>query len=195
MKRLLIPFVVAFGLSLGIGTGVVIMRAPKPAAVTAKAAPSKHDSSHTAQAKHDTTSAESPLPGNVPAATAAITPRNPGTPVLLASAHATAQNGEPAGAPSGAQKNVSTSDESKAPQVAAQIPAQDTVTGKRIAKVFGAMQALDAARVLEQMDDADVRTILASLNNKQQAAILGTFPTQRAATIMRATLRNVASDQ
>ncbi|MGI8507773.1 MAG: hypothetical protein ACR2MQ_00435 [Gemmatimonadaceae bacterium] len=157
MKRLLIPFVVAFGLSLGIATGVVIVRSPKPVAAAAKAVPSKLNSPHTAQAKHDTTSAESPLPGNVTAATAAaITPGNPGTPVLLASAHATPQNGEPTGAPPGAQKNVSVSDASKAPQAAAQIPAQDTVTGKRIAKVFGAMQARDAARVLEQMDDADV---------------------------------------
>lgn len=196
MKRLLIPFVVAFGLSLGIATGVVIVRSPKPVVAAAKAVPSKLNSPHPEQAKHDTTSAESPLPGNVPAtAAAAITPGTPGTPVLLASAHATPQKGEPTGALPRAQKDVSTMDESRAPQAAAQVPTQDTVTGKRIAKVFGAMQARDAARVLEQMDDADVRTILASLNNKQQAAILGTFPTQRAATIMRATLRNVASDQ
>ncbi len=196
MKRLLIPFIVAFGLSLGIATGVVIVRSPKPVAAAAKAVPSKLNSPNTAQAKHDTNSAESSLPGSVPAApAAAITPGNSGTPALLASAHATPQNGEATGAPPGVQKNVSTREESKAPQAAAQIPAQDTVTGKRIAKVFGAMQPRDAARVLEQMDDVDVRTILASLNNKQQAAILGTFPTQRAATIMRATLRNVATDQ
>lgn len=200
MKRLLIPFVAAFGLSLGIATGVVIVRAPKkPAATTAKAAPSKPDSSHAAQAKHDTASAVSPLPGNVPnvpaAAAIAAAPGNTGTPVMLASAHTTSQNGEPTEASLGARTGLPTSNESKAPSAAAQIPAQDTLVGRKIAKVFGAMQARDAARVLEQMDDADVRTILSSLNNKQQAAILGTFPTQRAATIMRATLRNVGSDQ
>ena len=51
------------------------------------------------------------------------------------------------------------------------------------------MQARDAARVLEQMDDNDVRVILASLPNKQQAAILGNFPSERAATLMRESLR------
>ena len=51
------------------------------------------------------------------------------------------------------------------------------------------MQARDAARVLQQMDDNDVRVILTSLPNKQQAAILGNFPAQRAASLMRESLR------
>ena len=77
-----------------------------------------------------------------------------------------------------------------APTVAAAKNPADTVPpGKRIAKVFAAMQARDAARVLEQMDDNDVRVILASLPNKQQAAILGNFPSQRAAGLMRESLR------
>lgn len=59
--------------------------------------------------------------------------------------------------------------------------------------MFGAMQPKDAARVLEQMGDDDVRSILGSLSSKQQAAILGTFPTQRAATILQATLRTASS--
>lgn len=201
MKRLVIPFVAAFGLSLGIATGVVIVRAPKVAAVTAKASPSKLGSPHAAQAKHDAASAASPLPGNLPnvqsapATAPVMTPASAGVSVALASAHPTAQNSGQTEAALGTQKSLPTSNESKAPSATAQVPVQDTTVGRKIAKVFGAMQARDAARVLEQMDDVDVRTILSSLNNKQQAAILGTFPTQRAATIMRATLRNVGSDQ
>lgn len=174
MKRLLIPFVAAFGLSLGIATGVVIARAP----IT-----------HTAQAKRDASVVVSRRPNNGPAVAVLASPANTGAPVVLASAHVTAPVGEPSGAPEVHKGEL------RAPSTPLAVPAQDTLTGRKLAKVFGAMQPRDAARVLEQMDDADVRTILASLNNKQQAAILGTFPTQRAAVIMRATLRNVGADQ
>lgn len=187
MKRMLIPFVAAFGLSLGIATGAVMMRAPKAAAV-AKTGEPKPDSANAAAAKHDTssklaaalpdepgatqaTSATAGVAGSMAGSMAGSTPA--AAPVLLASAQVSPTRNE---------------------AVATATP-QDTITGRKLAKVFGAMQARDAARVLEQMDDSDVRAILASLSNKQQAAILGTFPTQRAATIMRATLRDVGGEQ
>ncbi len=53
MKKLLIPFIASFGLSLGIATGVVMVRAPKPvvSATTDKvaAANQKPDSAVTAK--------------------------------------------------------------------------------------------------------------------------------------------------
>ncbi len=197
MKRMLIPFVAAFGLSLGIATGAVMMRAPKAAAVAktgepkpdfANAAAANAAAANAAAAKHDTssklaaalpdepgatqaTSATAGVAGSMAGSMAGSTPA--AAPVLLASAQVSPTRNE---------------------AVATATP-QDTITGRKLAKVFGAMQARDAARVLEQMDDSDVRAILASLSNKQQAAILGTFPTQRAATIMRATLRDVGGEQ
>lgn len=59
----------------------------------------------------------------------------------------------------------------------------------RIAKIFGAMSAKDAARVLQQLDDADVQTVLGGLNDRQAAAILAGFPPERAAAISRAVMR------
>ncbi len=56
---------------------------------------------------------------------------------------------------------------------------------QRLAKIFGAMQAKDAAKVLEQMTDSDIRAILGLMGDRQAAAIIATFPAQRAATIAR----------
>jgi hypothetical protein len=55
----------------------------------------------------------------------------------------------------------------------------------RLGKIFGSMQPKEAARVLEQMADADVVTILAMLNDRQAAAVLANLPPQRAAQISR----------
>lgn len=199
MNRLLIPFVAAFGLSLGVATGVVMMRAPKTIAAVAKTAQPTKDSIHAGVVKHDTSS-QAARPD--PAASATAEPANAANvasgPVMLASKQGMGSKGDP-GSNEAAPANttaaaISGTQKAKAPVGQAGV-SPDTVVGKKLAKVFGAMQAKDAARVLQQMDDGDVQAILASLSNKQQAAILETFPTQRAATIMRATLRNAGSEQ
>lgn len=51
------------------------------------------------------------------------------------------------------------------------------------------MPARDAAKVLAQMDDADVRLILDALGEKQAAAILQNFPADRAAAISKYAIR------
>ena len=60
---------------------------------------------------------------------------------------------------------------------------------RRLAKYFGAMPAKDAAKILEQMDDRDVQTILSFVGDRQAGAILGNMPPTRAASIGRASLR------
>lgn len=65
----------------------------------------------------------------------------------------------------------------------------ETVQPKRIAKIFASMPARDAAKVLVQMDDADVHLILDALGEKQAAAILQNFPADRAATISKGAIR------
>jgi hypothetical protein len=63
------------------------------------------------------------------------------------------------------------------------------ITPDKIGKIFAAMPARDAAKVLEQLDDSDVQSILGSLSGKQAAAILQSFPPIRAAAISKAALR------
>ncbi len=59
----------------------------------------------------------------------------------------------------------------------------------KLAKIFAAMPAKDAAKVMEQLDDHEVQSLLESLNEKQAAAILQNFPSARAAAISKAALR------
>lgn len=220
MKKLLIPFIASFGLSLGIATGVVMVRTPKPAVVakTDKAAVPSAKSDSAGVAKGGATTA---VTDSVNSASAAATgqPVNadvagtsgatvPGATVpgdAGASAQSSASHDAPvrddatksnATAPPAHTPNTKlASTASAAPKtvIPAMKPATDSLIGRRLAQVFAAMQPKDAARVLEQMGDSDVRAILGSLSSKQQAAILGSFPTQRAALILQATLRTASS--
>jgi MgtE-like protein len=212
MKKLIVPFVAAFGLSLGLATGVVVMRAPKtaplPAVAKQVASARKSDSSTIARdsaisssataaaadqaAPNADTAATQAIPAapNVENSAASPVPTKPGSNPVAA-----VKQGEPSSAlknsPSVAGPTVPVKLVVK-PIPAAARPVSDSLIGRRLAQVFGAMQAKDAARVLEQMDDTDVRAILGSLSSKQQAAILGSFPTQRAASILQATLRTAS---
>ena len=73
-------------------------------------------------------------------------------------------------------------------KTAASNASQTALPELRLAKIFGAMQAKDAARVLEQMSDTDIRLILALMSDRQAAAILSALPAARAATITRGSL-------
>jgi hypothetical protein len=61
---------------------------------------------------------------------------------------------------------------------------------KRISRVFAAMAPRDAAKVLEQMNDADVSIILGNLTEKQTGAIMALLPAPRVAAISRGALRS-----
>jgi hypothetical protein len=222
MKKLLIPFIASFGLSLGIATGVVMVRAPKPV-VSAKtdkmaAANQKPDTTRTAKDSIAATAADStnsvnavangqtanPNAGPSGASVPAGAPAGSGATAAPTASHdvASAQDkaagsGRPASATQTPNAKLASTAQSGVaapkPVVRPIRPATDSLIGRRLAQVFGAMQPKDAARVLEQMDDNDVRAILGSLSSKQQAAILGSFPTQRAALILQATLRTASS--
>lgn len=58
----------------------------------------------------------------------------------------------------------------------------------RLGKIFAAMDARDAARVLEMLDDHEVRSILSHMTDRHAAAILGHFDPARAATLSRVVL-------
>lgn len=74
-----------------------------------------------------------------------------------------------------------------APASAATTPPPST---SKVAKIFAAMPAKDAAKVMEQLDDTDVQAIIASVSEKQAAAILQNFPPARAAAISKAVMRS-----
>ena len=59
----------------------------------------------------------------------------------------------------------------------------------KVARIFGAMQPKEAAKVLEQLTDSEVHDILSSLNEKQAAALLQAMPAPRAAAISKLALK------
>lgn len=216
MKKLLIPFIASFGLSLGIATGVVMIRTPKPKPVAAAGTGGvKPDSGgvRTGAAKDSVTTPTSDSLGAVAQTSAAPTTgvtgpaagANAATPGdahaatqdqgrAASSQRSVAKDGAPTGTTQPPNMKLASSVSAPVKQVVPVVkPATDSLIGRRLAQVFGAMQPKDAARVLEQMDDNDVRAILGSLSSKKQAAILGSFPTQRAALILQATLRTASS--
>jgi hypothetical protein len=195
MKKLIIPFVAAFGLSLGAATGIVVVRAPKPVAVSVAnkpaAPPTQSDSTSAVKGSAATVAVDTTgaLAHGVPDSAGSAAVSGAASVVQsAASPNQSATNNSPA-----TSGGIAPSRGATARSVPAKQPVPDSLTGVRLAQVFGAMQPKDAARVLEQMDDDDVRAILGSLSSKRQAAILGSFPTQRAALILRATLRTAAA--
>ncbi len=60
---------------------------------------------------------------------------------------------------------------------------------QRLAKIFAAMSAKDAAKVMEHMPDSDVRSILAMMSDRTAAAVLSQFPAVRAAAITKGAVR------
>ena len=67
-------------------------------------------------------------------------------------------------------------------------PAAPSPQAVRLGKLFGAMQAKEAARILEQMSERDAQSILALVGDRQAAAILAALPPARAAAVSRLTM-------
>jgi hypothetical protein len=222
MKRLILPFAIALGLSLGITTGIAYVRKPAPVAhPPVKTDSTKVDSAKLAAHSDSVGAPETAGAGHDSVASAPVTPppAPPGTPPAVTppavdphkAPNVAAQTGHDAAkapvtheakGPLTVPVKTASADAPNAPgktqekktsagrEVHRATP--DSAVEKRLAKVFAAMQSKDAARVLMQMDDADVQTILASLNGKQQAAILGSFPAPRAAKLAQSALHGSA---
>ena len=69
-------------------------------------------------------------------------------------------------------------------------PRFDIEGTQKLSKIFGAMKAPDAADVLEEMSDDEVKAILYQMSNRVAAAILGEFTPERAADLSRVVLRS-----
>jgi len=59
---------------------------------------------------------------------------------------------------------------------------------ERLVRIMGAMKPADAARALVPLDDAQVEAVLFGMSERKAAAILGSFPAERAASLMRSIL-------
>jgi hypothetical protein len=110
-----------------------------------------------------------------------------------APAHAPAKGAEPA---DGTHKSESKSEGKSGTAAVAEVvraarndAMTTTLPEQRLAKIFSAMSAKDAAKVMEQMPDSDVRAILSLMNDRSAAALLAQFTPARAAAITKGAIR------
>jgi hypothetical protein len=163
----IIAFVVTLVVGLGAGTGVKVM-------TTKPAAPAHGDS---------TAAADSTAHGDSTAAaaahvdTAVVASGNHVTPPIDTTPRAPVAHGDTAKHAPAATKTAAV------PHAAA-----DTVTERRLAKVFTSMDAKQAAKVLEHMADSDVNIILGYVGPRQAASIMSALPPERVAKLSKIAL-------
>lgn len=208
MKRLLLPFVIGAALGLGVSGGIAYFR-PAPTSLQEALAEA------TASAE---TGAESESPAGGPGGA----PEDEGGSVLIRqSGGSLEESALPGGAAvildaedaggSLATRLAGTAeivDPSSASVPPGGVPNRQAGEGgaslaggaasaglapERLARVFGSMQAREAARVLEFLDDQEVRIILGELGNREAAAILSQLTPERAAVISRSVIRSQRS--
>lgn len=156
MKLLMILGLAGFAIGLGGATSIVVVRegeANDLAKVIADSTAAATDSLDPAHADSSATAAASHLPSNI---------LNAADSAEVASIAA----------------------DSVATDSAHMEPVEDpAVARERLAKLFGSMQPRDAARVMTEMGDTEVRILLALLGDRQASAILSSLPPARAAAI------------
>jgi hypothetical protein len=197
MKRILLPFIAALVTSLGITTGLALLRRPAPT-VTTQVDTAAGDSAAAAGSTVDSTkgiatdsaaAAAMSAPGSVPSSAPGVA--DAATKTVGASTSTATATTAPAAAPhdttSGHAKDVArrTPASSATPQTTA-----DSGSVTYLAKTFISMPARTAATVMLGMPDDDIAIILSGMNAKQRGAILGSFPSERATKIVRAILHD-----
>ncbi len=200
MKRLIIFGVVGLVIGVGGGTGVSVMlgrAAAKRAAAAAADSAAKKDSLPSVASTPDsaprpvtpetalTDSAAGDSAHHAVAQAPTARPDSaPQRPVAPANEALTVANGTAAAEGSGEGAGIITATVPK--NAASQV---DTVRVGRLARLFSAMPARDAAKVLLQLDDSDAQLVLSAMDNRHAAEVLANFPPDRAATMSRLTLR------
>lgn len=188
MMRLIIFGVIGLLVGLGGGTGVAVMGAKRTHAADSVA--------HAAQlkARRDSVEADSlakkavadsvaavaasalaqPNAGSAPVRPGTVPNPTPSLPQLPKPSAPTTRQLAEATVAAGGRDNV----------------AATSVSPARIAKIFAAMPARDAAKVMQEMSDDDIHVILGAMNDRQAAAILAGFPAERVARISRAAMHS-----
>jgi hypothetical protein len=210
MKKTIIIAVAAFVVALGGATGAVVVRARKLAVAAAvAAAAARQDSLAKGLIKEPVQPAEEPAKGALepPVVTVEVAPRDSTGPVPGKASKAEAKSeAKPAEPGSGDSKGAPAATEgalaSGKPAVPARaiaelikpagkpVPSPVDLVGGRLSKIFSSMPPKDAAKVLEQMDNGDIVTILGSVTDKKAAEILSLLPTARSAEISRSVMKN-----
>jgi MgtE intracellular N domain len=210
MKRVLMLAIIALVAGLGGGTGWSVIRAPaaKPAAVTA-------DSAAADSAAADSATADSAAAGPPAVVTPVAPVGKPAAAHVAQAAHgdssARAGRGrasKPACAPAAADTGPARRHAAvraappptpavrqtvKAGIMTATIPGGaasrvDTARVGQLARLFAAMPARDAARVLLELDQSDAQVVLSAMDNRHAAEILSNFPPDRAADMSKLVL-------
>ena len=200
MKRLIIFAVVGLVIGVGGGTGASVMlgrAAAKRAAAAAADSAAKKDSLPsvastpdsaprpvTPETAHTDSAAGDSADHAVAQAPIGRPDSAPQRPVAPANEALTVANGTAAAEKSGDGAGIITATVPK--NAASQV---DTVRVGRLARLFSAMPARDAAKVLLQLDDSDAQLVLSAMDNRHAAEVLANFPPDRAATMSRLTLR------
>jgi hypothetical protein len=198
MKALILPFVIAIVIGVGAASAASVMKA-KHAALPVVADSTKQ---HAAQDSgglrvieaSGATVAAAPAAAHDSANSAASAPATPADTTKIAHQVAPATPRATTGAAkpvdvTSAQANVAAPAAARAP-VSAGAAVAVPAAQKRIARVFASMAPRDAAKVLEQMNDADVSIILGNLTEKQTGAIMALLPAPRVAALSRGALRS-----
>jgi len=187
MKRLVIPFVIAMIVGIGLASAATLLRA-KPAPVVADT--SVHAAVDSTKERVIEPVEHAGAPGAPRTAAADSASRHTDSPTHAASA--------PAPAPANA---VVAPAAPTAPTAASLLPAPNTPANaaatspekagseRRIARVIASMPPRDAAKVLAQLTDHDIVIIIGNLTEKQEAAILAQLPADRLATVSKLALR------
>lgn len=192
MKKMIVP--IAIGLVVGLGGSVAarMMLGKEPASLEASLEEAMGGEAADSSGAHATEN-DSTV---VAHADSVAGPIADSLGLRVAVAETTHVTGHPAAAAFGANALVPGSDlqDAAAPATAggAALP-EGALTSAELAKLFASMQARDAAKVLEQMDDFEVQVILGALGNREAAAILANLSPERAAVISRAVIRGERS--
>jgi hypothetical protein len=190
MKKPVLAFIVMFVVGTAAATGAKVMTTKAGSAV--KADSTHADSSGVKRAAHDSTkTADRGDTAVVASSEGEHAPADtmPRAAVPAAQTHAdTTIHAPDAKAVVAAAKAVGTTPPKTSPAAKAITDSVVDASERRIAKVFTAMDAKQAAKVLEHMTDADVQVILGYVGPKQAAAIMVQLPPERAAKLGKAAM-------
>jgi hypothetical protein len=182
MRKAILFAVVAFALSLGGTTALLVRLAPPPRVAAAEAA---KDSSSTAK----------PAAAGKPADSAGHAA--PGSGKVRPDSTARADSvTRPVTGPTGQQAAATTPSAGPKPAVRPPVdPTAKAAAVKQVARVLSAMKAAEAAKVLGFLSDEEVEGILRAVGPRQAADFMTNLPKERAAALSRRLMAPRAQEQ
>jgi hypothetical protein len=188
VKKLLMPFVVGLAIGLAGTTAAIVFIGGGPKSLTESLAETtgeageQSDSVEVGGAEHEQEGGDSVT---VASAAEHVEETVADSSVVL-----------PAGEAVDLSEDLPVSSDIGAPPAAGSTAADEPkMEPARLAKVFASMQAREAARVLEHLNDSEIQVILAGVGNREAAAILSNLTPERAAVISRAVISGERSSQ